>query len=314
MKSRIYDLEVTTLLNGQKLVLPVHEFVGEADGPTLGISATLHGDEILPIEILRLFAQEIVDLQFRGKILMLPVANPPALGTFTRNNPIDMLNLNRVFPGSEGGWISEQIAKVITDHYLSEVDCLLDFHSGGAVPTVEYTVCYERGREMGRVFGQKVFYENPNMLPGSLAHYMDKQLGKPVTIIEVGGGGERNDYYIAEGLKGIKNVMKYLQMLNGDPVLPKEQILLRDLCVVRARNGGIFIPKVGLECMNSVFAKGKTIGEIYSPYTFEKLETFTGKYERNLIVLLRAGKCQIESGDYTYMLGNMDTAKIIYND
>ena len=97
----IRNIQVCKLLNGYDLSLALHEFSCNKPGPTLGLSATMHGDEDLPIEILRQISLELENLDFKGRVLILPVANPPALGTFTRNNPIDMTNLNRVFPGSE---------------------------------------------------------------------------------------------------------------------------------------------------------------------------------------------------------------------
>ena len=40
---------------------------------------------------------------FRGELALLPVANPYAFQSLTRNTPLDMSNLNRVFPGSWTG-------------------------------------------------------------------------------------------------------------------------------------------------------------------------------------------------------------------
>lgn len=306
MQKTFRNIQVCKLLNGYELSLALHEFSCNKPGPTLGLSATIHGDEDLPIEILRQFSLELENLDFKGKVLILPVANPNALGTFTRSNPIDMSNLNRVFPGSEGGTLSEKIANVMVREYIPQVDYFLDFHSGGAVPTVEYTLIYPNSEELGKMIGQKYLYGGTSY-PGSMAYYL-AQKNKPVVIGEFGGGGQNNEYYIQQGLKGTKNVMKYLKMIDGKPDLPEKQYRLKELVIINAKHGGIFRPNLCMKSMHKVFGKSDLLGTTYSPYTFEEIEHFYGPFERNLIILLKADVCRVESGEVMLMIGNMDTA------
>ena len=316
MKKTLRNIEVCKLVNGYDLSLALHEFTDNKPGPTLGLSATIHGDEDLPIEILRQFSLELENLNFKGRVLMLPVANPLALGSFTRNNPIDMSNLDCVFPGAKGwnigekeGTLSEKIAYAIVREYIPQVDCFLDFHSGGAVPTVEYTVTYPNFEELGKMLGHKYLYGGL-VNPGSMAYYLASK-NKPVVIGEFGGGGQNNKYYIKQGLTGIKNVMKYLKMIDGDPELPEKQYRLKELFVINAKHGGIFHPNLSIESMHKVFGKSDLLGKTYSPYTFEEIEHFYGPFNSNLIILLKADVCRVESGEIMFMIGNMDTAEQI---
>ena len=145
---------------------------------------------------------------------------------------------------------------------------------------------------------------------GSLA-YCASQQNKPTALIEIGGGGKNNQHYIEEGLKGIKNIMKYLGMLNGMPELPEKQIVVNEIVSIRSKSGGLLYPYVGLDSMNTIVDRQKELGVVYSPYTFEKMEVFRGPFDQNMIVLLVADVCRIEVGEVAYMLGNMDTAKTI---
>jgi len=316
MKKTLRNIEVCKLVNGYDLSLSLHEFTDNKPGPTLGLSATIHGDEDLPIEILRQFSLELENLNFKGRVLMLPVANSLALGTFTRNTPIDMNNLDCVFPGAKGwnigsqeGTISEKIAYAIVKEYIPQVDCFLDFHSGGAVPTVEYTVTHPNGEELGKMLGQKYLYRG-GAHPGSMAHYLISE-NKPLVIGEFGGGGRNNKYYIKQGLIGIKNVMKYLKMIEGKPELPEKQYRLKELIPINAKHGGIFCPNLSMESMHKVFEKSDLLGITYSPHTFEEIEHFYGSFNHNLIILLRADVCRVEAGEIVLMIGNMDTAEQI---
>ena len=316
MQKTFRKIQVCKLLNGYELSLPLHEFSCNEPGPTLGLSATIHGDEDLPIEILRQFSLELENLDFNGRVLILPVANPLALGTFTRNNPIDMSNLNTVFPGAQGwnvgskekeGTLSEKIANAIIKEYVPKVNYNIDFHSGGAVPTVEYTCWYHsNSEEIGKMVGQKYLYK-ANLYPGSMQYYFVQQ-DKPAIIGEFGGGGQNNKYYIKQGITGIKNVMKYLKMIDGEPILPEAQYNIKELFIINSKHGGVFCPNIGIESMHAVIPKGNLLGVTYSPYTFEEIERFYGPFDRNLVILLRADVCRVESGEVMLMIGNMDTA------
>src|SRR5579875_154068 len=96
-RSRLRTIPVHTLANGHQLVLHVHEMESGRPGPTLGVIATIHGDEPLSIEIVRRLLQEVDLSRLRGRIRALPVANPYAYQSSTRNLPLDMSNLNRIF-------------------------------------------------------------------------------------------------------------------------------------------------------------------------------------------------------------------------
>lgn len=307
MQKIIRNIKVCSLLNGYELSLILHEISCNKPGPTLGLSATIHGDEDLPIEILRRLSIELEDIDFKGKIKILPVANPSALGAFTRNNPIDMANLNRVFPGNKEGTISEKIAYAIVTEYIPHTDYFIDLHSGGSFPTVEYAVIYPKGEELGKMLGLKYLYKgNPTL--GSMAYYLENE-NKPVVIGEYGGGGQNIDYYISQGLNGIKNVMKYLRMIKGKPELPKEQYEFKEIFAINSGHGGIFKPNLCSKSMHAVIPKGDLLGTTYSPYTFEEIETFYGPYNRNLIILLRSEISKVESGELMFLIGNMDTVK-----
>ena len=52
---------------------------------------------------MRCIVERMRRVSFSGTILALPCANPLAYESRTRNTPIDMIDLNRVFPGDPGG-------------------------------------------------------------------------------------------------------------------------------------------------------------------------------------------------------------------
>ena len=47
------QIPVTTLASGIELFIPLHRCEGQRPGPTLGLSAVVHGDEPLTNEVVR---------------------------------------------------------------------------------------------------------------------------------------------------------------------------------------------------------------------------------------------------------------------
>jgi len=142
MKKTLRNIDVCKLVNGYDLSLTIHEYTDNKPGPTLGLSATIHGNEDLNIEIFRRLSLELENLNFKGRIVMLPVANPLALGSYTNRTPIDMNNLSEHFPGSKQGVVTDQIADAIVREYMSQGDYFIDFHSGVRRSTPHRRSCY----------------------------------------------------------------------------------------------------------------------------------------------------------------------------
>src|SRR5438445_8836170 len=145
-------IPVTTLASGFELFIPLHRLVGRTSGPTLGLSAVVHGDEPLTNEVIRQVLTTIDPAGLRGTILAVPIANPLAFESLTRHTPIDMLDMNRNFPGSPAGWLSEQTAHVLATRFVSQLDVHLDLHTGGLFPTVDYVYIFDKSRELWLAF------------------------------------------------------------------------------------------------------------------------------------------------------------------
>src|SRR4030081_1724246 len=214
------QIPVTTLASGRKLFFPLHRLEGRAPGPTLGLSAVVHGDEPLTNENVRQVLARVDPAELRGTILAVPVANPLAFENLSRHTPIDMLDMNRNFPGSPAGWLSEQMAHVLATRFVSPLDVHLDLHTGGIFPTVDYVYIFGKSRELSLAFGSSFLFE-PAQAPyqGTFA-LPATQKGIPFFTAELGGGSFRDAHYLEHGVRGVMNVLKQLKMLDGSVVRP----------------------------------------------------------------------------------------------
>ncbi len=299
-------IPITVFADGTEAVLHIHEIVGGAgDGPTVGISAAIHGDEQTGPQIVLDFARGLDASKMKGRLLLLPVANPRSFEARTRHNPVDDLNLNRMFPGATGGWFSEQLALAITRHFLEKIDVLFDIHAGGDQPTVDY-IYIRNAENLSRAFGSKLLYRAKpgvagTMYDGTSASVADKR-NIPSVVIECGGGHLDQAPYVTRGVAGLVNMLKELKMLDGAPTPPPEQVVMTGIAIVRPTKGGFI--EIAHAPLGERIAKDAMLGRIVSPYTFETLEEIYNPVGDGWMVLSHLTRNLVQPGTYGFMVGH----------
>ena len=313
MSKQYEEIPITTLANGYHLALPLHRVVGARPGPTLGLLALIHGDEPLPNVILQKVLAKLDPAQLSGTVLILPVANPLAYEALSRNTPLDMTNMNRIFPGSPGGMLTEQIAHVICTEFVPQLDYLVDMHSGGTFPTVDYVYLSKVQPEFAFAFGFDILFDGPGYV-GTLSDVTETR-NIPTIVAEIGGGSLVDANYIERGIRGTFNVMKYLKMLDGQPQLPSRQTVVKKMAVIRPKTGGVLYPEVTLDQLGDVVPGGTVLGRVVSPYTFDELEVITVPFDENFMILLRGAITRVNPGDYAFMVANAnaDNVEVVSN-
>lgn len=305
-KTNYYEIPVCYMANGLELKLPVHEIIG-SEGPILGISASVHGDETIGVEIVRRVLEELKTKNIKGTVKIMPVSNPLAFEDASRNTPIDRMNMNRVFPGRYEGTITEIQAKKMADKFLDGLDAYIDVHAGGQDPVVDYVYIYN-DEGFSRAFLSKVLYRPKQDYEGTTATYT-KPKGILTVTIEC-GGGPNEESYIIKGVKGIINMLKYKGVIDEYPESREDQIVVTHIEHVNPHHGGLLVPYLKYEQMNTI-VKGKiTMAKIYNPMTLELIEEIKAPYEENLIILMRGSTNRVLAGDSTFMIGDINSAEV----
>jgi predicted deacylase len=214
-------IEITTMLNGALLALPLHVVTGRSAGPTLGIVASTHGDEFLPTIAIRSFLAGLDTARLKGRIAVVSVANPLATAAFGRLSPEQhgRTDLNEVYPGNPRGNATQRIAAAIVENLIAHCDAFLDFHSGGSGGRLQARADYEasaqgevkaRSLALARAFGMPFVHEND--LAGTAARCANAR-GIPAFNPEMGGsylGPENTALYTRQPLDGLGNVLAEL--------------------------------------------------------------------------------------------------------
>lgn len=306
MPTRAYrPVHVATLASGMDLILPLHEIAGDRPGPTLGISAGIHGEEAVGVEIAYRFLQTQGFQGLAGRLLVLPVANPFSYAAISRHTAIDGGNLNRVFPGNRDGQLTEQLAHVISERFLRKIDYYVDLHAGGAYPTVDYVYIFN-AEPLSRAFGSPLLYRAAETLSGTSVS-VTRERNIPSVVVELGGGDVEQTPYVYRGLRGLVNILRTLKMLPGSPVPYPPQVVLTEIVTLRPHHGGLLLPEVtnpGTEVTHN-----QVLGRVVSPYSFEELEVLRCPFDRGIMVLAHRTADVVEPGIYGYMVGNLGTAE-----
>jgi predicted deacylase len=300
----------TTNADGSDAVLFITELVGEEDGPTIGISASIHGNENTGSQAILDLYRQLKDMPLKGRILLLPVANPSAFAVNERYATIDKVDLNRQFPGNPNGTYSQQLAHAMTNEFLNVIDVHIDLHSGTDRPTVDYVYIWNDER-LSRAFGSKVLYRPVENKQGTVFGGTTKTVtidtrNIPVAVIELGGGIVDQTGYVKQTVDGVLNMLKTTGTIAGEPWVNPKQIVVSELAGVRPTQGG-FIETLA-PANGEVIKGGELLGRVVSPYSFEVLEEIKTPFENGIMIMQHLTRNVVQSGDYAYMIGNLDGA------
>ena len=300
----------TTHADGSDAVLFIHELVGEEDGPTIGISASIHGNENTGSQAILDLYRALKDQKLKGRILLLPVANPYAFAVNERFATIDKVDLNRQFPGNPKGTYSQQLAHAMTNEFLNVIDVHIDLHSGTDRPTVDYVYIWNDER-LSRAFGSKLLYRPVENKQGTVFGGTTKSVtidtrNIPVAVIELGGGIVDQTPYVKQTVDGVLNMLKTIGAIQGDPWTNPKQIVVNELAGIRPSQGGWLEPLAPAN--GEVIKGGHLLGRVVSPYTFEVLEEIPTPFENGVMIMQHLTRNLVHSGDYGFMVGNLEGA------
>jgi len=294
-------LPVGTLASGQLAEVVVHRLVGSSSGTSLGLVGGLHGDEPFSVEIVAHLLDRLAELPLAGSITAVPCASPLALQSLTRNTPVDQLDLNRVFPGDPDGSFSQQLAAVIFGVFAGTCEYLLDFHSGGIFPTVDY-VFAQRDVDFARAVATKVLYHGvPHA--GSISDRL-QETGVHTAVVEVGGGYADASRYLERAFERVCNALRHIGMLEGRPKPAAEPIEVTALSVLRPHHGGLLTSSIRVAALGELVPGGETLGRVLHPQTLRELEVLRAPFERSVLILAREQTTPIGIGDFAYILGD----------
>lgn len=241
-------------LNDAGTRIPVSIIRGQNPGPVLALVAGVHGYEYPGITALQQLRKSIRTQNLSGTLILVHIANPPSFyGRTIYTSPADGKNLNRVFPGSKDGTLSERIADSITRHVIEQADFFVDLHAGDGnemlrpyvyMPVTGNPKLDAASRGMALAFGlDHIVIDESPLLPKDASIYTDQTAlsrGIPAITTETGQLGSNDQYWVGLAERGIANLMRHLGMLDGTAEVNEGVVWLTGYEVIRSPATGVF--------------------------------------------------------------------------
>lgn len=208
------DVPVSALSDNTPVTMSMHVVHGKREGPTVFVSAAIHGDEVIGVEIVRRLLRAPNLAKLRGTLIVIPIVN--AFGFINRSRYLpDRRDLNRVFPGDKGGSLAARIANIFATEIVDRCDLGIDIHSAAIhrinYPQIRVSPNNAKTLELAEIFGAPVIMQSP-IRDGSLRG-VAKARGKDVLLFEAGEGLRFDEYSVRVGVAGIMRVLRHMDML-----------------------------------------------------------------------------------------------------
>lgn len=261
------NFNVAKLHTQNSIDVPVIIERSKKPGPTVLITAGIHGDEVNGVEIVRQIIAKGINKPKRGTIICIPVINVFGFIHMDRLFP-DGRDLNRVFPGSKNGSLASRVAHQLMTKVVPHADLILDFHTGGAdrfnaaqVRVVKNEVVLD---ELAETFGAPFIFYSKNL--GNSFRNSAYRKGIPMLLFEGGKSFNIHNTITNTGVNGAKRVLSHLEMLRSPFKVSKpkkEAVKILESKWLRACYSGMFKPTISI---NSRVEKGEVLGNITDPY------------------------------------------------
>ena len=276
------DLPTGTLISGSPISLAVHALHGRSEGPTVWLSAAIHGDEILGVEVIRRVLASVDVRTLRGTILAVPIVNVHGFNTGDRYLP-DRRDLNRSFPGSARGSFAARLAKVLMDEVVGPSDIGIDLHTGSLgrsnLPQVRADLADERTHELATVFGAPIMIDATTR-DGSLRQVATER-GKTVLLYEGGEALRFDEQAIRAATDGILRVLDHVGMVDADVAPGAVPDHATGSGWVRASRSGIVHVQ---EPLGARVEQGQLVARVLGPHG-ERDRRLTARYDGVVIGL-----------------------------
>ncbi|RIV69544.1 succinylglutamate desuccinylase/aspartoacylase family protein [Flagellimonas aequoris] len=253
------------------ILIPVIIAKGFSEGEVIGLTASIHGNELNGIPIIQNVIASLDAAKMKGTVVAIPGLNPLAIAN-TQREFIDLQDLNRLFPGKKDGNRSQQMAYQIAQKVIPLFNYHVDLHTAsfGRVNSL-----YGRGdmqedtlSTMLRILEPDIIVSNKGVASFGEASgltmraYAISKGVKSITL-EYGNPQVYQQDMIERGTKGVTDLFKWLGFTQGTVTIPPA----RNVC---SKSYWIFTQKGGyldvLVDLGQKVKKGDPIGILKDPF------------------------------------------------
>ncbi len=303
-ESRKIAMPLVKLYTDTDMAMPIYIKRAKKEGPTVFVSAAIHGDEIIGIEIIRrLMTRKNFRLQC-GTVIFVPIVNVYGVLNKSRYMP-DRRDLNRAFPGSAKGSLTGQIAHRFLTEIVEQCDYGIDLHTGAIhrsnYPQIRANLADAETLALAKAFNVPVVL-NANLRDGSLRQCANDSQCR-ILLYEAGEALRFDEFCIRAGERGVRNVLRHLGLIKagrGGSKTTSDPVIAHKSQWLRATSSGLVNCKVSL---GDTVEKGEVLAEINNPFG-EKLDVVSAK--RKGVVIGQQNIPLVQAGDALFNIALFD--------
>jgi len=280
--------------------IPLVLAAGRADGPLLVLHCAQHPTEYSGSAMIAALLRELDLTALRGTVAVLPICNIPFIVRTRQADAYERqaesiraaegtprTNINRCWPGVEGGTWNEQLTHAVSRGLFAGADAVLDYHSCRTCDPnfTSYVAPSPESRALALAFGTVAVDEAPveGHFPGQLHRRVPIDVGTPAILIEMAPTSRRVQWHrVQEAKRGALNVMKHLGMLDGEPVRPPLQVVFHR----GSEQINLAAGQMGFACFHqpevNAVKEGDLIAEVRSLNDFSVVESHTAPCDSGL--------------------------------
>ena len=265
-RRRTIDIPISQLSIHVPIQLSAHVIHGTRSGKTMFVSAAIHGDEIIGVEIIRRILKLPVINRVRGTLVLVPIVNAYGFLSHSRYLP-DRRDLNRSFPGSNRGSLAAQLAEAFMREIVKPADLGIDLHSAAIhrenLPQVRISPNVPELYNLAKAFAPPVILP-ADIRPGSMRDAA-REVGTDILLYEAGEALRFDEASIRIGVSGVLRVMREIGMLAVSSVKESrvKPVESETSAWLRAPEGGVL--RAYKKCGDKVKI-GDVVGIIANPF------------------------------------------------
>ena len=229
--------------------LPLFVLNGAQAGPTVLVTAGIHGAEYVGIEAAMRLALGTDLQQLHGRLVIVPISSMTA---FAKRAiyvaPPDNKNLNRCFPGEANGSFAEQLADWLFQNLIRKADFYIDLHGGdmnealtpfSVVSISGDAVLDATSMRLAEAFGL------PNIITSEVKGSTisaASRVGVPAVLTEVGGQGLWPEHEVMQMSAGLHGALAFTGSIHSSqPAKPTR--VMPQMAWLRSDHDGLFYPR-----------------------------------------------------------------------